>query len=86
MADTTSIALYYNGTCKANEFIEDDSFSFNSDGTIHYIQFVEGSLSINFDHTAFYAAELSERFIVYLTNESDEQLVDESGNYLVALI
>jgi len=62
--DETNIYLYANGQCKASEFIEDNSYSFNSDGTIHYAQFIEGSPSINFNSTAFYAAELLERIIV----------------------
>lgn len=83
---TTSIYLYSNGECRANEFIEDDRFSFDSDGSVHYVQFVEDSSSINFDHAAFHASELLERLAVYLTDESDTYLIDESGNRLIALI
>lgn len=84
--DITDICLYYNGECKAGEFIEDDSMSFNNDGTIHYVQFIEGANAIGLSPTAFYAAELLERVIVYLVDESDAQLVDESENYLTTII
>lgn len=65
--DTTTIYLYSNGECRAGEFIEDDIMSFNDDGTVHYVQFVE-SLVGN---------------IVYLTDELGNKLTDESGNYLI---
>lgn len=84
--DITDIYLYYNGECKAGEFIEDDSTSFNSDGTVHYIQFIEGSSAIGLNSTAFYAAELLERVTTYLTDELDVYLVDESENYLTTII
>lgn len=84
--DLRNICLYANGMCKAGEFIEDDSFSINSDGTIHYIQFIEGSPSIYFDNTAFYATEFLERAVVYLTDESDIYLTDETGNRLTTII
>jgi uncharacterized repeat protein (TIGR02543 family) len=84
--DTKNISLYANGDCKAGEFIEDDSYSFNSDGTVHYVQFIEGSKFIKFDKTAFYASELLERVVAYLTDESDTYLTDESGNRLTTII
>ena len=84
--DATDICLYFNGECKAGEFIEDDSMGFNNDGTIHYVQFIEGASTIGLSRTAFYVAELLERVVVYLADESDTQLVDESGNYLTTII
>lgn len=84
--DTTNILLYANGECKAGEFIEGEHCSFNNDGTVHYVQFIEGKSSIYLNSTAFYVRELLERTTVYLTNELDEYLVDESGNYLTAII
>lgn len=84
--DIRDIYLYITGECKAREFIEDDSMSFNNDGTVHYVQFIEGSSSIGLDLTAFYAKEFLERIVVYLTDESDVLLVDESGNYLTTII
>ena len=84
--DITDIYLYYNGECKAGEFIEDDSMSFNNDGTVHYIQFIEGNSRIGLDRTAFYVAELLERVFVNLTDEEDNYLIDESGNYLTSII
>ena len=84
--DITDIYLYYDGECKAGEFIEDDSMSFNNDGTVHYVQFIEGNSSISLDSTAFYVAELLERVVMRLTDESDVYLVDESGNYLTTII
>lgn len=81
-----SIFLYTNGECKADEFIEGDYFGFNNDGTVHYIQFIEGSPKIKLDSTAFYAKELLERGIVYLTDESDIYLVDEFGNQLTSIL
>ena len=84
--DITDIYLYYNGMCKAGEFIEDDSTSFNNDGTVHYVQFIEGNSAISLDSTAFYVAELLERVVTRLTDESDVYLVDESGNYLTTII
>lgn len=82
----TSIYLYANGECRAEEFIEDDCRSFNNDGTVHYFEFIEGSLSIKFEKDAFYASELVERVVVNLTNELDELLTDESDNYLSAIV
>lgn len=84
--DITSIYLYASGECKAGEFIEDDVLSFNNDGTVHYVQFIEGSPSLYFDSTAFYATEFLERTIVYLTDESNAYLTDESGNRLTTII
>jgi len=84
--DATSIYLYANGECKAGEFIEDDYFGFNNDGTIHYVQFIEGAPSIYLDSTAFYATEFLERVVAYLTDESDVYLIDESGNSLTTII
>lgn len=84
--DITDIYLYYNGECKAGEFIEDESTSFNNDGTVHYTQFIEGNSSISLNSTAFYVAELLERVTTYLTDESDVYLVDESENYLTTII
>ena len=84
--DTTSIYLYNNGDCKAGEFIEDEFTGFHNDGTVHYVEFIEGSPSIKFDNTAFYASELLERISVYLTDESDAYLTDELENYLTAII
>lgn len=84
--DATSIFLYANGECKAGEFIEDGSFSFNNDGTVHYSEFIEGSPSIRLNQTAFYAKELLERIVVYLMDESDNNLVDEHGNCLTTII
>ena len=84
--ETTSICLYVNGECRATEFIEDDSLYFNNDGTIHYVQFIEGETSIKLSPNAFYVAELAERIIVNLTDELDSQLTDEYGNYLTAII
>ena len=84
--DMRDIYLYANGECKASEFIEGDQCSFNNDGTVHYIEFIEGASSIVFDTNAFYVAELLERVVTYLTDESDAYLVDESDNYLTAII
>lgn len=84
--DTKNVLLYANGECKAGEFIEDDYKYFGSDGTVHYVQFIEGSSSIKLDATAFYVSELLERVSVYLTDESDVYLTDESGNYLTTII
>lgn len=85
-SDVTDIYLYYNGECKAAEFIEDDCCSFNNDGTVHYVQFIEGSPTLALNSTGFYVAELLERIIMNLTDESDMYLVDESDNYLTAII
>lgn len=84
--DITDIYLYYNGECKAGEFIEDDSTSFNNDGTVHYVQFIEGASAIGLNSTAFYVSELLERVTTYLTDELDVYLVDESENYLTTII
>lgn len=84
--DTTSIYLYADGTCRAGEFIEDELFILNGDGTVHYVQFVEGNNSINFTPTAFYAAEFLEREVMYLTDELDVYLTDESENRLITII
>lgn len=84
--DETNIYLYANGCCKAGEFIEGDYCGFNKDGTVRYIQFIEGSPSIYFNSTAFYATELLERVAVYLTDERDNYLTDESGNNLTMII
>lgn len=82
----TSICLYTNGECRANEFLEEDNYRFVNDGTVHYVQFIEGSTSIKLDKDAFYAMELLERSIFNLTDESDVLLIDELGNYLTAII
>lgn len=84
--DTKNICLYASGECKAGEFIEDDCMSFNNDGTVHYVKLIEGGESIKLDSYAFYAAELLERVVAYLTDESDVCLTDESGNYLTTII
>lgn len=84
--DTKNVFLYANGDCKAGEFIEEDYCGFNDDGTIHYVQFIEGNQSIRISPTAFYAKELLERIYVYLTDESDTYLTDELGNYLTTII
>lgn len=84
--DITDIYLYYDGECKAGEFIEDDSMSFNSDGTVHYIQFIEGNSAIGLSSTAFYVSELLERSVSQLTDEYGAYLVDELGNYLTTII
>ena len=84
--DATNILLYKTGECKAGEFIEGDTFGFYRDGTVHYVQFVEGNPSIQLNSTAFYAKEFLERVVVYLTDESDIYLVDESGNQLTTII
>ena len=83
---TTSICLYANGECKANEFLENDYCRFVNDGTVHYVQFIEGSPMIKLNSNAFYAAEFLERTTMYLTDESDSHLTDELGNYLTAII
>ena len=84
--DITDIYLYYRGECKAGEFIEDDSMSFNKDGTVHYVQFVEGNPSISMNRNAFYVLELLERGVAYLTDESDIYLTDEYGNRLTTIV
>lgn len=84
--DTKDIILYLNGNCKAGEFIEEDYCSFNNDGTIHYVQFIEGNPSISFNSTAFYAKEFLERVVAYLTDESDVYLTDENDNRLTTII
>lgn len=84
--DITNISLCFNGECKAGEFIEDDSMKFNNDGTVHYVQFIEGNSSINLNSTAFYASEFLERITAYLIDESENNLMDESGNYLTTII
>lgn len=83
---TTSICLYANGECRATEFLENNYCHFNNDGTVHYVQFIEGDTSIKLDKAAFYAMELIERSIFNLTDESDVLLKDELGNYLTAII
>lgn len=83
---TSSICLFANGDCKANEFIEDNKFSLNNDGTIHYIKFIENNESIQFSPDALYVDELLERIIMHLTDENDVSLVDEFGNCLTILI
>lgn len=84
--NTTSIYLYTTGECRANEFIEGNLMRLNNDGAVYYVEFIEGANSIHIDNTAFYAAELLERVITYLTDESDVYLIDESGNYLTSFI
>ena len=84
--DITNIRLYVSGECNASEFIEGDSFGFYNDGTVHYVQFIEGGSSIKLTPNAFYTAELLERAVMYLTDESDVYLTDESGNYLTTII
>lgn len=83
---TTSICLYANGECKATEFLENDYRRFDNDGTVHYVQFIEGDISIKLDKAAFYATELIERSIFNLTDESYVPLKDELGNYLTTII
>lgn len=84
--DITDIYLYYNGECKAGEFIEDEFMSFNNDGTVHYVQFIEGASAIGMNRNAFYVSELLERVVMHLTDESDVYLIDESGNYLATMM
>lgn len=84
--DSTDIYLYFNGECQATEFIEDNSTSFNNDGTVHYFEFIEGYPSIGLSPRYFYTAELLERVVVYLTDELGTQLIDESGNCLTTII
>lgn len=84
--DITDIFIYYNGECKAGEFIEDDVMSFNSDGTVHYTQFIESDSHIGLTSSAFYSSELLERISAYLTDEIDIYLTDESDNYLTSII
>ena len=84
--DLVDIYLYFGGDCKAAEFIEDNVCSFNNNGTVHYIEFIEGNSSISFDSTAFYVKELLERVVVHLTDESDIYLTDELDNDLIAII
>lgn len=84
--DIKNIYLYYDGHCKAGEFIEGESCGFKDNGTVHYVQFIEGSPKIKLDSTAFYAYELLERTVVRLTDESDKYLKDELGNYLTTII
>ena len=84
--DTRNICLYASGECKAGEFIEDGTMSFNNDGTVHYIEFIERSPSIHLSPDAFYAAEFLERVIAYLTDESDIYLTNESGDYLTTIV
>lgn len=82
----TSIYLFSNGECKAEEFIEDNFLTFNDDGTVHYTQFVEGSPTICASPNAFYVNELIENIFAYLVDEYDAFLLDESGNYLTAIV
>ena len=82
----TNIYLCTNGECRANEFVEDNHCSFNNDGTVHYFEFIEGYPSIKLDKSSFYVYELLEHSVVYLTNEYDELLIDESDNYLTAIV
>lgn len=84
--NTASIYLYTTGECRANEFIEGSLMRLNNDGAVYYVEFIEGADSIYINNTAFYAAELLERVITYLTDESDVYLIDESGNYLTSFI
>jgi uncharacterized repeat protein (TIGR02543 family) len=83
--DTTEICLYSNGVCKAGEFIEDEYTGFNNDGTVHYVEFIEGASGIKLDTNAFYVKELLERIVVHLTDESDAYLTDEFGNRLTTI-
>lgn len=85
MSTASSIILYNNSECKANEFIEDNKCGLYKDGTVRYVQFVENSSSIKLDSTAFYVSELLERTVVYLTDESDIYLIDELGNKLTTI-
>lgn len=82
----TNIYLCNNGECRAKEFIEDNYRKINNDGTVHYVEFIEGYPSIKLDKSAFYVFELLERSVVYLTNESDELLIDEFNNYLTTIV
>lgn len=82
----TSIILYKNGECKSEEFIEDNYCILKNDGTVHYVEFIEGDTPICFKKDGLYAFELLERSLVYITNESDLALTDEFGNYLTAII
>lgn len=83
---STNIYLYDSGLCVANEYIEDDSFGFNSDGTIYANSFVEevlenGKFAIGAE---FIASEISEIYIeqYHLVDEQGNRLTDENGNYL----
>lgn len=82
----TSIYLYTNGDCKAEEFIEENCRKFNNDGTVHYFEFIEGNPSIKLDKNALYVSELLERVVAYLTDESDILLTDELDNHLTAIV
>lgn len=62
--DEKKIYLYKTGICKAGEFIEDDYRFIKNDGTVHYVQFVEGEPSIRFGKDALYATEFIERVTV----------------------
>lgn len=82
----TSIILYTNGECKSEEFIEDNYCAFKNDGTIHYVEFIEGDTPICLKKDGLYTFELLERSLVCLTNEYDLALTDEFGNCLTAII
>ena len=81
-----TIYLYKNGNCKSIEFIEDDSLKFSKNGTVHYVEFIEGSPSIKLTPTAFYVNELIEGTFMYLLDESDAYITDESGNRLMIIM
>ena len=82
----SSVFLFKTGECKSEEFIEYDSFYIGRDGTIHYANFIEGDYSVRFKSDAIYATEFIEKTIVYLMNESDSLLTDESGNCLISVV
>lgn len=81
-----NIYLFKNGKCKAEEFIEGNYYEFNKDGTVHYIQFIEGDYALHLNKTGFYAEEFLEHEIAYLTDELDVKLIDENENYLTTII
>ena len=88
MWEINDIYIYANGGWKSREFVEDDNclnLKFVDDGTVHYVEFIENS-SMHLNSSELCVTELIERTIVHLTDESDIDLIDESENYLTALI
>lgn len=59
--EKTDILIYTNGNCKSRLFVEDeDFFGFSSDGSVHWIKFVEGT-STSFNENSFNFVEMIER-------------------------
>lgn len=59
--DKTDILIYTDGDCKARVFVEDEDFlGFGSDGSVHGVEFVEGS-SVKFGSDSVYFVEMIER-------------------------